>query len=124
MTAQFLRFCLVGAIGFLVDAGAIELLVRQGWAGLYLGRVLSYLLAATITWRLNSRFTFRRDSSWWLYVLLNAAGACVNYGVYVGVLWLVPLTRSVPSMAVAVGAASGLLVNFTANRWLVFRARH
>jgi len=99
----------------------LELVVRLGLAGLYLGRVLSYLAAATVTWQINARFTFRTEGSWTLYIVLNAVGAAVNYGVYVLVLWLLPMTRELPTLAVAAGSAVALAVNFAANRWLVFR---
>jgi putative flippase GtrA len=117
---QFLRFCLVGAVGFVVDAGTLELLVRLDLAGLYFGRVLSYLVAATVTWWLNARFTFRAAGDWHRYVAINAIGAVVTYVVYAAVLWAVPATKAVPSIAVAAGAAVALLVNFSTNRWLVF----
>jgi putative flippase GtrA len=120
---QFLRFCLVGAVGFVVDAGVLEALVRFDLAGLYLGRVLSYLVAATATWWLNARFTFRAAGDWHRYVAINAVGAVVNYAVYAAVLWAVPAVKALPSLAVAAGAAVALLVNFSANRALVFRAR-
>ena len=118
---QFLRFCLVGAVGFVVDAGALEALVRLDLAGLYLGRVLSYLLAASVTWWLNARFTFRKAGRWDLYVVANAVGAGVNYLTYAAVLAILPFTRDMPSIAVAAGSAVALSVNFTANRWLVFK---
>jgi putative flippase GtrA len=86
--------------------------------------VLSYLVAASITWWLNARFTFRSSGGWLLYILTNAVGAGVNYGVCALALWLVPATKAVPSVAVAVGSGVALLVNFAANRWLVFRATH
>jgi putative flippase GtrA len=104
-----------------VDAGALELLVRLDLAGLYLGRVLSYLLAASVTWWLNARFTFRKAGRWDLYVVTNAVGAGVNYVTYAAVLAILPFTRDMPSTAVAAGSAVALLVNFTANRWLVFK---
>ena len=119
--SQFLRFCLVGVIGFVVDAGTLEALVRLDLAGLYLGRVLSYLLAASVTWLLNARFTFRQAGRWDVYVILNAIGAGVNYATYAAVLAALPATRDMPSVAVAAGSAVALLVNFASNRWLVFK---
>jgi putative flippase GtrA len=104
-----------------VDAGALEALVRLDLTGLYLGRVLSYLLAASVTWWLNARFTFRTTGRWDVYVVLNAIGAGVNYATYAVVLAMLPATRDMPSIAVAVGSAVAMLVNFTANRWLVFK---
>ena len=60
---QFLRFGVVGVIGFVVDAGTLAILLNLGLGlGLYGGRVVSFLLAMTVTWALNRRFTFRDDN--------------------------------------------------------------
>lgn len=107
----------------MVDAGALEAFVRLDIAGLYVGRVLSYILAASVTWWLNARFTFRSPGRWDFYVATNALGAGINYGVYVAALWLAPALSALPSIAVAAGSAVALLVNFVVNRWLVFGGR-
>lgn len=46
---QFLRFALVGAVGFFVDAGVLQIAVRQIGSDPYVGRVLSFLAAASAT---------------------------------------------------------------------------
>ena len=119
--SEFLRFCAVGTIGFLIDATVLELLVRLGWTGLYLGRVLSYLIAATATWWLNRRFTFRRHGALLPYLATNGFGALLNYAVYAAVLALWPAARSAPSLAVAVGSGAAMVFNFSLNRWMIFR---
>lgn len=121
VSGQFLRYCLVGVIGYLVDAGVLEVLFRTGLVDLYGGRVVSYLCAASVTWWLHARFTFRASGSWAAFIVMNAIGAAVNYGVYAFILWLIPATRLMPSIAVAVGAVIALAVNFAANRFIVFR---
>ena len=56
LTGQFFRFCLVGGVGFVVDAGSLWLLIDFGSMGLLSGRVVSYLIAATVTWALHRHF--------------------------------------------------------------------
>jgi putative flippase GtrA len=41
---QSQRFCLVGTLGFVVDAGILQALVVGAQANLYAARVISYLL--------------------------------------------------------------------------------
>ena len=123
---EFARFCLVGAVGFAVDAGLLQAVV---WAGLdrYSGRVLSYLAAATTTWILNRNFTFRAAGAgamhrqWARYVEVNALGAGINYLVYAGCLLASTTAYRYPALGVAAGSGVALLFNFAANRYLVFR---
>ena len=56
---QFLLFCIGGVIGFVVDAGIVQLLVRNFGFNPYGARLLSFLAAATTTWAFNRRYTFR-----------------------------------------------------------------
>ena len=124
---QFIRFCLVGVIGFCIDATVLLSLVQLFGVGPYAGRVVSYLIAATGTWSLNRRFTFPRSGTggwhheWARYVTANAVGAGVNYGAYAFCVWSSALVQQYLILGVAVGSALGLAVNFTASRYLVFR---
>jgi putative flippase GtrA len=122
---QFLSFAVVGAIGFVVDVAVLYLVAPLlGWYG---ARVLSFLAAATATWALNRRYTFRRSEASVLreylgYLLTMLGGAVVNYGAYVLVLhWATGPWA--PAAGVALGSCAGLVVNFLSARYLVFRAR-
>ena len=57
LPTQFLRFGLVGAVGFLVDVGVLYAMHGLG-LDLYTARVVSFLAAATFTWLGNRFFTF------------------------------------------------------------------
>ena len=75
MLRQFLFFCIVGTVGFVVDSGALLGLTQLMGMHHLPGRVFSFLFAATITWALNRRFTFRavhRARTWLPYVLATA----------------------------------------------------
>ncbi|WPB56349.1 GtrA family protein [Xylophilus sp. GOD-11R] len=119
---QILRFALVGAAGFLVDAAVLYAVAdRAGW---YAGRLLSFWAAASLTWLLNRRFTFASArgpaaAEYGRYLLAMLGGAAVNYAVYVAMLQS-PLA---PIFAVAAGSIAGMAVNYTSARKLVFRDR-
>ncbi|KQU82655.1 polysaccharide synthesis protein GtrA [Variovorax sp. Root318D1] len=122
---QFLSFAVVGAIGFVVDVAVLYLMAPLlGWYG---ARVLSFLAAATATWALNRRYTFRRSEASVLreylgYLVTMLGGAVVNYGAYVLVLnWA--SGPWAPAAGVALGSCAGLVVNFLSARYLVFRAK-
>ncbi len=118
VSAQFLRFCIVGGIGFVVDAGVLHLLVASQWAGPYAARVLSFLFAATATWAINRRYTFQvahasSGQEWARYSVLMLAGAFVNYSVYAGCVMSSMLVRDHLWMGVAAGSVAGMGVNYT-----------
>lgn len=123
---QFVRFCLVGGLGFMLDAGVLMGLVSMGWHPL-LARLLSFLVAATGTWLLNRSFTFSnapRDGAgrqWFHYLTVNGLGGGINYLCYALAYWLVDEVRQQPVIGVAIGSAVALLFNYFANKHLVFR---
>ncbi|HEY3785389.1 MAG TPA: GtrA family protein [Steroidobacteraceae bacterium] len=126
---QFFAFGAVGVAGFVVDAGVLTLMLRTTHAGPYLGRVVSFLCAATFTWALNRVFTFRDHAThhtlgaqWLRFLAANAIGGCVNFGAYSLLLSTVAFFAATPVMAVAAGSLAGLAVNFTLSRTFVFAA--
>jgi putative flippase GtrA len=124
---QFLRFCTVGVVGFVVDAGLLWVLLRATSLGPYGGRAVSFLVAATVTWRLHRVVTFpaakrdRQARQWASFLAVNGLGAALNYGVYAVLVATVGAFGRQPVAAVAVGSAVAMVVNFLANRHLVFR---
>ena len=126
IAGQLLRFCLVGGIGCVIDAGLTVLLTQAlHWAP-QASRVVGFLIAATVTWELNRRFTFRaarRTSSLPPYLALAAIGAAVNFGIFVVWLKIAGTTTAQLLLGIALGAAAALTLNFTISRRFIFRAR-
>lgn len=130
LAAEVFRFGVVGAAGFVVDATVLELGLRLG-TGPWVGRVFSYLAAASVTFALNRAWTFRAaDRSrpvardWGLFLLVNLVGFGCNYGTYAALLTGVPLAREYPVIGVAAGALAGMTGNFLLSRRYVFRSRY
>lgn len=126
--SQFLRFCVVGTIGFFVDAGVLQALVFGAGLNPYAARVASFLAAASVTWWLNRRYTFdvahaptRRE--WARYVSLMMLGALTNYGAYAIAISVWDLARAHLWIGVAIGSIAGLGVNYATSRAFVFAAR-
>jgi putative flippase GtrA len=122
---QFALFALVGGAGFVVDAGIFLLLVQGLGANLYPARLVSWLVAATFTWRLNRTLTFRnadRLDAWrqWLrFLAANLGGGLVNLALSTLLIGRVGVA---PVLAIACGSIAGLLWNFLASRKFVFPA--
>ena len=124
---QFLRFGVVGTVGFLVDSAVLLSMMALG-LGPYGGRVVSYLAAASTTFALNRAWTFRdagRDrpvaTQWGRFILLNLVGFAVNYGTYAALIATSPLVAEYPVLGVAAGSVAGMFINFGLSRRFVFR---
>ncbi|WP_211844572.1 GtrA family protein [Neoroseomonas eburnea] len=122
---EFMRFGIVGTIGFVVDTAVLYGALALG-GGLYLGRAISYVSAATTTWGLNRVWTFRGRGSgpvhrqWALFLVVNLVGFALNYGTYALLVSLVPLVAAHPVLGVAAGSIAGMFTNFALSRRLVF----
>lgn len=124
---QLVLFTLVGALGFVVDAGIVQVLVRRFAADPYLARLLSFLAAATTTWSLNRRYTFAgggggsRRREWLRYLVAMGGGFALNYGTYAVLVASWPLVREWPAIGVAAGSIAGAALNFLASKYWIFR---
>jgi putative flippase GtrA len=58
---QFQRFLAVGALGFFVDFSVLYLAVNVVGVSPFAGRLVSFIIAATVTWKANRHFTFATD---------------------------------------------------------------
>jgi putative flippase GtrA len=124
---RFLRFAIVGCAGYVVDVAALYVAIYGLGAGPYLGRVFSYLCAASATWYMNRHFTFADANNknltreWLKFVALNSAGGLVNYVTYATYIHFIASTSAGPALGVALGSLSGLGVNYVLSHRLVFR---
>ena len=123
--SQLLRFCLVGAAGFAIDAGILQVLVIGVQANPYAARLASFVVAASVTWLMNRRYTFAvthqpTRTEWLRYVGFMSLGALVNYGVFALCIAFWESARAQPWLGVAAGSVAGLGLNFTTSR-LLFR---
>lgn len=122
---QFVRFAMIGALGFVVDVAVLygALALGAGWIA---GRALSFLAAASFTWAVNRRYTFTATSArwreWGRYMASMAGGMLVNFLAYALVLWLLPAAWWTPGLAVACGSAAALGVNFISAKLFVFQS--
>ena len=122
---QFLRFCVVGALGFVTDFAVLYAGVKWLGLGTLSGRVLSFVIAATVTWKVNRHFTFVKEGrgsvrEWLHYLTFTGLGGCINVAVYQG--WLALTDHRTLNLFLAVAAGSGvaLFFNFAVSKRAVF----
>ncbi len=124
---QILLFAISGLIGFVVDAGIVQFLVREWAVNPYEARLVSFLAAATTTWSFNRKYTFAGRSSGSRrrelarYIIAMAGGFALNYGTYAALVASWPLVRSWPAIGVAAGSIAGAMVNFLSSKYWIFR---
>jgi putative flippase GtrA len=125
MLVQFLRFGVVGVVGFLVDTATVYGL--RASLGLYSAGAVAYVVAASGNWLLNRLWTFRGKGSgpahhqWALFMVTNLLGFALNRGTYALLVTFVVLCAEQPVYAVAAGAVVGMFLNFHMSRSVVFR---
>ena len=124
---QLAMFCFGGVIGFIVDAGVLQLLVIGLAWDRYSGRLISFLAAATATWIFNRHYTFhgpRRHTligEWARYILAMSVGFACNFTAYSALVYFFNIDRQWLILAVAAGSIAGLGVNYTVSRYWVYR---
>jgi len=121
ISARLIRYCLVGGVGFLLDAGATMLLVRQGLSP-FTARIFAIVFAVCCCAWLHRVFTFASVAQSFTTQLLRFFGSSLvgmglNYLAYSGVLLLLGEEMLLP--ALVVGTAVGLVVNYgLSKRWV------
>lgn len=126
---QAARFASTGAAGFCVDLAATLLMAPV--LGPDFGRIAAIILAVSVTFQLNRRWTFRgRDRAIvrqaMRYAIVSAAGAGVNFVVFHGFLVVLAAAKFVVTssaglaMAVAVGSIGAMGFNFCGAKFFAF----
>ena len=125
VVVQFLRFAVIGTMGFGWDTAIVYALApRLGttWAGM-----VSYVIAASINWALNRIWTYRHIAhgaagrQLAMFLAANSVGLLLNRGTYLLLIAHVPLCRTYLVLPVAAGGIAGMFINFFLSRRLVFR---
>ncbi len=129
LAIQFLRFCAVGSVGFLIDGGLLWLLVSHGMHPLY-ARMLSFPIAVAATWSLNGNWTFRRPAQasaarqFNLYFITQLLGLACNFSLYIVALWILGTDRMSILLAFAIGSFVALFWNFASARYVLYLRNH
>ncbi len=124
---QFLRFCTVGGVGFVIDAGALEVATRLVGLDPIAGRLLSFGIAVLVTFELNRRWAFKHggSKSYWAalssYLGVQGVGFACNFCIYTALYLTLPLRYDAPLLCLAVSSAAALVVNYAGASLIVFR---
>jgi putative flippase GtrA len=126
VAGSFARFSVAGAVGFVIDAGVLSLIVRATQINALSARLVSMTLAITATWLINRQFTFRTRRTlpghveYAGYFAIQLVGVVINYAVFAASLRLWPALEAVPVLAAAAGSVSAMLLNFLVARRVLY----
>ena len=126
--SRILRFGVVGAAGYLVNAAALWIVHHLLSLNYYASYVPAFLVAVTFTWWGNRVLTFKEHAAqsslareWAKFVAANLVGFGANYALYASLLRFAPQPFDNPFAAQAAGTLFGLIFNFTLSKRFVFR---
>lgn len=128
MKQQLLWFLLIGAAGFVMDAGITHILAHAADLHPVAARIPAILVAVLVTYILNRNFTFKARAQAWLQGLLTYAAAqgvsqAINFSIYSALVLTLPLFRAQPVLAVAAGSIVAMMISFCLYKFWVFRPR-
>jgi putative flippase GtrA len=125
---QFLKFSMVGGVGFAVDAGTYFVMTHYLGGGLVSSRFVSSLVfGMTTTFLLNNFLTFRGHGSgsifarYLKFATANIIGNLLNIGTHAVLVENLPLFHRIPLLGVVAGTFIGLVFNFAGSKYFVFR---
>jgi putative flippase GtrA len=124
ISEDFIRFGIVGTLGFCWDTGTVYAL--KGMTGLYVAGFVSYFVASTANWGLNRVWTFRHREhdaahvQWAKFFAANLIGFAFNRGTYFTLISISRLCHSEPVLAIIAGSAGGLCFNYFLSKRFVF----
>jgi putative flippase GtrA len=80
---KFLKFCLVGSSGMVIDFGTTWLLKEKVKINKYIANSIGFVLAATSNYILNRFWTFHSDNNQFVteyisFILISIAGLAIN----------------------------------------------
>jgi putative flippase GtrA len=116
----------VGAVGFSVDGGLLQLLVLLGWGPLA-ARAVSFPAAVLATWWLNRCITFREQDGGGLlrslarYVAVSMVGTSINFGIYTSFVLGSAQMAAQPLVPFAIASAVALVFNYLGSKYFAFR---
>jgi putative flippase GtrA len=125
ISENFIRFGIVGALGFVWDTSTVYL--TRGVVGLYAAGALGYIVAATVNWGLNRVWTFRTSThqaahrQWVAFLAANSLGFVLNRGCFYTLISLNQFCFAHPVLPIIAGSFCGMFVNYLLSKRFVFR---
>ena len=125
--AGFIRFTIIGGGGFLIDTALTMLFLDA--LGAFFARSIGFSVAVAFTYLVNRQFSFgrakvrRARTEAILYFTIQAAGAALNFLVFLMLIAIGPNGRLWVLGYLTISAGVGLVWNYALNRIFVYERR-
>jgi len=126
--SRFIRFCLVGTSGMLIDLCSYAVLLSM-LSSSYLSRAMAIFVAMNWNFAWNRLITFRfrgiaaLPQQYAGFIASSCCGACASWLISVVIAPILPFFRRHLVMAAAVGVIAGAILNFLLCDRFVFHRR-
>ena len=124
---QFLRFSIIGALGFIVDVFFLYLAIDALGLDRITAAFFSFPFAVTFTWLGNRYFTFCEASrtplfsQWLQFFIVCAIGLVFNRGTYTLAVIYSSFVYDYPIIGVIIGTLTAMFFNFFVSKKFVFK---
>jgi len=124
---QAFSFWLIGLVGFAVDAAILYSLRLFFDTDLFIARFFSLGIAMTVSWYLNRKLTFARQSTrsatreWFYYLMVNSIGAIINYSLFIWLVMNYDYLAEYLMIPLAIASGIAAVVNFLLSKYVIFR---
>lgn len=124
LSEAFLRFGVVGALGFVWDTSTVYAL--RPFTNLYIAGTCGFFVAATLNWLCNRLWTFKAAQhapahiQWAKFLATNALGFVFNRGAFFLLIATSSFVVAHPVVGIAAGAFVGLGFNYLLSKRFVF----
>jgi putative flippase GtrA len=125
VSRDFIRFAVVGTMGFCWDTATVYTL--RHLTGLYIAGAAGFVVAATANWWINRLWTFRHlrhdamHRQWLRFLVTNLIGFAINRGLFFTLISISSYCRNDPVYPIALGSFAGLGFNYFLSKRFVFR---
>lgn len=115
---KFIRFGIVGSIGFLFDTTVFFILVDLIDLNIICSRILAFIFAVFLTWIINRNFTFCNSSSkiksreYLYYFIIQTIGALLNLIVFSSLIYSFKIFQEILIIPLMIGSITAMFFNF------------
>lgn len=115
---QFIKFGVVGGIGFIVDASILLFLVNILIFDIAFSRACSFSCAVFVTWLINRKFTFEQSSKYskskeyFIYFFIQIFGALINFIIFILLVNNIEFMKKILIIPLFIGSIFSLIFNF------------
>lgn len=121
---EFLRFAVVGIMGFITDISSFYILMNMFDFVVFDARAIAFIIAVMVTWLGNSLVTFknikkeRKSIQLLKYVMVALSAGAINLFIFNSViLWGIKT-----EIAFVSGVLTGMIVNYLGVKFGVFKS--